>query len=780
MVQARDVSGGIHYHVPAGPAVTVPRLLRADVAGFVGRDTELTALAGAVEYRGGLRLVVVTGTAGVGKTSLALRFAHRIRADFPGGDLFVNLRGYDIGPPLAPAEALERFLRALGVPGGDIPADLEDRAGMYRSLLAGRQVLVVLDNAATAGQVRPLLPGDERSLVVVTSRSRLSGLTARDGARRISVGLLDPATAADLYQAAVGEYRSLDDRGQVAELAELCARLPLALRIAAERAASHPLMPLQELIGELRSGSGLWQALSVDDGQEADAVRTVFAWSYRALPGSAARAFRLLGLHPGPEFGIGAAAALLGSTHTAARTMLDVLAGAHLLEQSSAVRFQFHDLLRAFAADSAEGDEPPTEREHALLRLKDWYLHTARAATALVENSVADVVDTPALPGVELESFADRRQAVDWYAVERHNLMALIRTLEQAQDHKAVFQLAATMYSLTFVLNASDDRIQSTQAALRSARASNDLAAQARALRNLAIAHRFAGNLEPALIHGQEALAAYDTLGDAVGSVDAANAVGLILMRRRDLDQALQVFNDATTRADTTGQNRMAAIMKINIADVLQHQGELSAAVETAEQALPELAAADYQGGMVLEAYGIIVRALTELGRFELAHQALDAADRDATVGADPGIQVVLMVDRAELALAEQRPAEAEDLLWQAQNLGQDLGNRTIQARVLTAAGRAQHMLGRPEQAADFHRQAVALLRTQADGYKTANALSHLADTLDTTDDGHGAGDATAARVEAARLAANYDDPRAIELRAHLQAGPHPPTTTQS
>ena len=768
VVQARDVSGGIHYHSSLVRSVLVPRMLRADVAGFVGRGRELAVLAGAAERHDGLRLAVVVGTAGAGKTSLALRFAHRVRTEFPDGDLFVNLRGYDAGAPVAPAAALERFLRALGVPGEEIPSDLEDRAGMYRSVLAGRRVLVVLDNAATAGQVRPLLPGDGQPLVVVTSRSRLSGLTARDGARRISLGLLDRAAAVDLVESVIGEYRGFDDRGEVAELAELCARLPLALRIAAERAAARPLMPLRELIAELQSGSGLWQALSTDDGQEADAVRTVFAWSYRALPDSAARAFRLLGLHPGPEFGIGAAAALLGVSTSRVRTMLDVLVGAHLLEQNSAVRFQFHDLLRAFAADAADTDEPQAEREEAFGRLKDWYLHSARAAYRLTGNSLADVVDSPAAPDVEPETFTDYRQAADWYATERHNLIALIRALEQAGDHRTVFQLAATVHPLTFAHASADDRLLGARAALRAAQATGDIAAQARALRDLTVTERLAGDLDSALVHGRESVAAYDSLEDAAGSANAANALGMVLVWRRDLGQALRVFADAVSQAHAAGQGRWAAIMTANTAYALELQGRPAAVLEVARQAVAELGASGYQGEMILESHGMIVRALTELGRWEEAHQALEAADRHIAAGADLGVRVVLLTDRAELALAESRPAEAEDLLWQAQSLGQDMGNRNLQARVLTAAGRAEQMLGRPEQAVDFHRHAIDLLRPLADGFATARALSYLADVLGDTD--AGLAEAASARSEAVAFIETFDDPRAVQLRAHLTA----------
>jgi tetratricopeptide (TPR) repeat protein len=767
VVQARDISGGVHFHGGA-PTIAVPRLLRADVAGFVNRSRELAALAaaGEAEEGAGLRLAVVVGTAGAGKTSLVMRFAHQVRATFPHGDLFVDLRGYDAGPPLPPTAALERFLRALGVPASEIPQDLEDRAGLYRSLLAGRRMLVVLDNAATAGQIRPLLPGDGQPLVLVTSRSRLSGLTARDGARRVSVGLLDQAMAVALIRTATSGYRSCDDSEEIAELAELCARLPLALRIAAERAAARPFMALGELVAELRSGSGLWQALSVDDDQEADAVRTVFAWSYRALPESAARAFRLLGLHPGPEFGTGAAAALLGLPLQRARLMLDTLAGAHQLEQTGAARFQFHDLLRAFAADMVDVDEPEDERRRAFRRLHEWYLHSAHAAASLAENSTTGVVEGPIAAGVEPEHFSDYRQAADWYAAEHANLQALIRALEQAGDGGAVYRLAATIRPLTFTFGSADERLSTALAALRGARAIDDLAARARTLRDVASSERLADDLTPSLVHYQEALTAFDALNDPAGVADAANGLGLVLFAERDLDKALRVFTDAIARARAADQTRWAAILASNVAHVLETQGLAGAAIEAGEKALAELATSGYQGPAILEVHSTVARAHIDLKHWNQALITLDAADRIILAdGADPLLQALLLIDRAELALALGHPAEAEGRLWQAQNLGRALRHRDQQTRMLSTIGRTLHALGRTAEAADFHRQAVASSRGRPDRFRLAEMLSHLADTLEALDQ---ADEAAAARSEAAEMLNGYMDPRAAALRARL------------
>lgn len=765
VVQARDISGGVHFYVPAAAPAVVPRLLRADVAGFVGRQEELQALAVIAGQGRGLRLAVVTGTAGVGKTSLALRFAHQVRSSFPGGDLFVDLRGYDSGAPLPPAVALERFLRALGIAAEAIPRELEERAELYRSVLAGRRVLVVLDNAATAGQVRPLLPGDEESLVVVTSRSRLLGLSARDGARRVSVGLLDQDSAIELIASVTGGYRGGDDRDDVAVLAGLCARLPLALRIAAERAAARPLMPLAELIGDLRSRQGLWEALSAGDEQEADAVRTVFAWSYRALPQTAARAFRLLGLHPGPELGIGAAAALTGLSAPETRTMLEVLAGAHLLEQTGPTRYQFHDLLRAFAADAARADEDEQERQAAFGRLVGWYLHSADAACQMVDNVMPSVVTGPPPHGIEPERFSGHRQAVDWYGIERANLLALISVLDRSGQARPLWQLAATIKPLINAYGSADDRQVAALAGLRAAQAMNDHAAEARSLRDLASSERLDFALAAAARHYQEALTAYQALGDTVSAINAANGLGLIRLALRDFDEAFKLLSDAAGQARGIGDHRLAAVIKVNEALTLQEQGRPTEALGTAEQALADLAESGYQGSMFGEAYSVIIRACTELGRWEQAEQHLNAIDQLTAEGTDLALRVLLLIDHADMALAMGRPGLAADLLWQAENLGRSLGNLKAEAMVLSGIGRALDAQGRSGEAVDLYRRAVALRRRLPDAFLLAEALSHLTDAL--TADGI-LDEAAATRAEASGLLTGFGDPRAVALRDHL------------
>jgi DNA-binding SARP family transcriptional activator len=373
------------FHVPEteSTAMPVPRQLPAHTQNFVGRTAELdqltTMLDSANPPEGTVVIAAINGTAGIGKTALALHWAHHVTERFHDGQLYVNLRGFDpTGSPLSPAEVLREFFDAFEVPPGRIPTSVEAQAAFYRSLLTDRHMLVVLDNARDAEQVRPLLPASPTRLVVITSRDQLSGLVAREGARPVTLDVLTAAEARALLAGYLGSDRIGAEPEAVTEMVEHCARLPLALAVVAARASTHPRFALRVLAKELVDAHTRLDAL--DTGEAATSVRAVFSWSYRRLSAPARRMFRLLGLHRGPDLPLPAATQLANLPPAKAQEVLGELTRAHLLTQHTPDRYTFHDLLRAYATDLATSQDSQEDHHNALTRVFDHYLHTVTAA----------------------------------------------------------------------------------------------------------------------------------------------------------------------------------------------------------------------------------------------------------------------------------------------------------------------------------------------------------------------------------------------------------------
>jgi tetratricopeptide (TPR) repeat protein len=766
-VQARDVHGGVHFHGADRNPGPVPRQLPGDIRGFVNRLSELQQLGTLLtnsedDEQQESTVLVIVGTAGAGKTALALHWAHQIRDHFPDGQLYVNLRGYDPGLPASPEQVLERFLRALDVPSDAIPADLESRTALFRSLLAQRRILVVLDNAATVGQVRPLLPGVPHCLVLVTSRSRLSGLIARDGAHRLTVGTLEPSEAIALLEAVTADYRARDDTDQVAELAQLCARLPLALRIAAERAASHPHMPLGDLIQDLRDESGLWDALTADDDEESDAVRTVFAWSYRALPSDAAHLFRLLGMHPGPEFSTNAAAVLADATPRRIRRQLDVLTGAHLLEQTGPDRYQFHDLLRAYAIDQAQHEETPESRQTILQRVLTWYLHTARAAAAVIDSHLRPP-DLPTVDSDLVQPFSGREEAIRWYETERDNLVAAIHAAATAGLYEVAWQLPAVLRHI-YAFHTPDEWISTGLIGLDAARHVGARSGEADLLESLGMAHVQAGQTEEALAYHRQALAIRRELGDEFGEAIVLNGIGLAHLRSRQLDQAKADFEQCLTAARNRGDRQWEGIALGNLADALLDLGQPQQALDLAQQAV----AIHRETGNTLSEFACrivisVIRrewnqlddALAQLQHAQdLAHE-LDNRVREAYA----------LLELGQTQLASQRYEDAILSFHHAAVLYQQLGDTGREAVALDGTGEVYRKLGRLDEAADFHRRAVAGHRKRDDRWQLAISLDHLANTLDRAGESD---EAQHHRQEALTLLASFTDPKAASLHSAI------------
>ncbi|WP_433233386.1 ATP-binding protein [Micromonospora sp. CA-248260] len=766
LVQARDVYGGVHFHGDGVERELPPQQLPGDVRGFVNRVAELRALdrlTGDDDAR--VTLSVITGTAGVGKTSLALRWAHRARHRFPDGQLYANLRGYDPGEPTRPEVVLDRFLRALGVPPAAVPADPEDREALYRSRLADRRVLLVLDNAATARQVRPLLPGSDTCLTIVTSRSMLSGLVTRDGGRRLTLPMLTEDDAVALLHGVTADHRAGDDPAELVELARLCARLPLALRIAAERAASRPFMPLGDLIQDLRDESALWDALTAEDDEEADAVRTVFAWSYRGLGTTAARLFRLLGLHPGPDVSVPAAAALAGVPAAEVRQPLDALVTAHLVEQHAPARYHLHDLLRAYAVDQVRQFEGEEDRRHALRRVLEWYLHSADAALAQslpFNRTVA--LDPPA--GVVPLAFAGPAEADAWFDVERDNLVAATRTAAEADAPRVAWQLAAILRSVFMHRNAFDGWFTTARIGLAAARSLGDRRGEAEALESLGKAHFQARQLNEAAEHHRAALAIRRDIGDEHGTAVSVNALGLLGLRHRRLTDALAHFTDALARFERLGNRRWQALLLSNLAETRYELGEPARAVELLDRALAvqrEIADRGQEGNSLF----FLSMALRELGRIGEAEAAIERA---LAIAEDAGSPVWLahwLVEQARVLRASGRPAEALEAVHRAAMIQRRLGDRSREAMALDGAGEAYRESGRAEEAIAFHLRAAATHRGLGDSWQLAVTLANLAAAL--VEAGR-AEEAEPPRREARDLLARFDDARAATLHDRLDA----------
>ena len=389
------------------------------MANFVGRERELAQLDESLAGPSPRSVVVVTGTAGIGKTMLALHWAHGVAHRFPDGQLYADLRGYAPDEPVPPAQVLARFLRSLGVDTRDMPADADELAAHYRTALADRRMLVLLDNARDAEQVRPLLPGAGSCHVVVTSRDDLSGLTMASGALRVEVGTLPVAVSAKLLGRLLSN-RCVHDPAARTAVASRCGGLPLALRLAAEVATARPGQPLGHLVSQIDGGTGALSTLECDSVS----LRSAFSWSYRSLPADAAVAFTLLGLHPGPAVDAYGLAALAGTPLAHAAAQLRVLARAHLVGSGGGPRFTLHELVRAYAAELAAETLPGPDRDQARSRLLDYYRRAAAVAVNALDPSGHRRLAVPAAT-TPVPAFDDPAAARAWLHRERATVIAL-------------------------------------------------------------------------------------------------------------------------------------------------------------------------------------------------------------------------------------------------------------------------------------------------------------------------------------------------------------------
>jgi tetratricopeptide (TPR) repeat protein/transcriptional regulator with XRE-family HTH domain len=608
----------------AAPAV--PRQLPAAVADFTGRAAELRALTRMLDQAGAgnpgtVVISAIGGTAGVGKTALALHWAHQVAHRFPGGQLHVNLRGYDpSGTPATPEAAIRGFLDALGVPPERIPPQPDAQAGLYRGLLADKRMLIVLDNARDEQQVRPLLPASPGSLVLVTSRSQLSGLAVADGARLISLDVLTHPEAMDLLTARLGQSRAAAELAAVDRIASLCACLPLALAVAAARAEARPGFPLAALAADLRDAAGRLDAL--DAGDPAASVRAVFSWSYQQLSDQAARMFRLLGLHPGPDISPAAAASLAAVDEPEARRLLAELARAHLVAEHVPGRYALHDLLRAYAADQARNTDSEPERAAAVGRVLDHYLHTARDAAFLVLPSSGPIPLTPPRAGTAPERFTGHEQALAWFEAEYDVLLAAVALAVDSGLDNHGWQISWAMHPFLAMqghdLEWTAIKRMTTAAAIRGdaaviASGARDNAGtlgdyrwvpeyyadmaklyqqlgnrrgQALTLYGLAVLAEYQGQYAEALSYAEQSASLFCGVGDKAGETELLNVVGWYHALLGDYPQARGLCQRALALNADYGSRHLEGDIWTSLGYTEYHAGDFGEAAACYERAL--------------------------------------------------------------------------------------------------------------------------------------------------------------------------------------------------
>ena len=701
------------------PTQRVPKQLPAEPHGFTGRTAELSMLDGllpATDRGGATVLAAISGSAGIGKTALAVHWAHRVRDRFPDGQLYANLRGHAQGSPVPPVEVLGQFLIALGIPAERVPADLATAAALYRTLMTDRKTLVLLDNVSGPEQVRPLLPAGPGCLVVVTGRDTMAGLVATDGARQLTLDVLGRDEALALLSRVLGPDRVRAEETAAVEFAELCVRLPLALRIAAANLAGHPWRGIADHVEELRRGN-LLAALAVR-GDEQTAVRTAFDLSYAALPAPARRLFRLLSLAPGADVSLEAVAALAGVDVAPAADLLDRLTAAHLVEHHAPGRFRCHDLLRLYAAEQADREESPDELAAAVRRLYDWYL---RAVDGAARRLYPHMLRLPVPEsGAELPELAG---AAQWLDTELCNLVAAIR---DAGSNPVAWLLADSLRGYFWMSMRRMEWQAAAEAALAAADAAGDARARTASRLSLADLNFRQSRYAPAVRHYTHALLLARQAGWVVAEAAVTGNLGLVYLRSGRLTVASTRFARGLAMCRRIGQRIGEAVALANLGLVAWRLGELDRAAEHFAQALQQyrrigspygealnlahLGETRRVAGQLTEATELLVMSLS------LYHEAGNRVGEAETHG-------YLAAVYRELG----RRAEAFEHARAGLALAREAGDPRREIETLTTLGTVHHRFGDSKNAINCHHKALTMSRAVGGRYPEVNALIGLA-----------------------------------------------------
>ena len=646
-------------------APNVPRQLPAAPPHFTGRADESKALDEHVDAVADTVVVAaIRGMPGIGKTALAMHWAHQVAERFPDGQIYVNLCGFDpSGSPMPPEHAIRRLLIALGVLSERVPADVDAAASLYRSVLAGKRLLIVLDNARDAAQVRPLIPGSPGCMVLATSRHTLAGLVA-EGARQLALDVLSGSEARDFLARRLGPERVAHEPDAVADLVATCGRLPLALAVIAARAGARPTFALSLLAAELRDTRLRLDAL--DAGDPATSVSAVFDWSYRQLSPDAARMFRLLGLHPGPDVSVPAAASLAGVPRDQAQRLLAELHHMHLLAEHLPGRYTFHDLVQAYAARLADADP---QRHEAIRRMLDHYLHTAYRADQLTKCYGRPMTLHPPEPGVHPEEMSDRSHALEWLAAEDQALIAAVHRAVGAGFDMHAWQLARAVTEFLSWRGRWNESLEIQTEALHAAQRLGDRTGVAFAHGSLGVAYKNLDRDDEARNHLRAAHDLWDELGDRSGQGLALLNLSNVLIRQGDDQAALRGYHEALSLFESAGDRAGQARSLNNIGWQYALLGEPARTLEYCQQAIA-------------------------------VHQEI--GDRDGAAYAWDSLGY------AHDQLAHH--AEAIACYQKALDMDRGSGNFRFQATVLDHLGDTHAAAGEPESARDRWQQAADIL----------------------------------------------------------------------
>ena len=758
-------------------AAPVPRELPGDVAAFTGRTAELAELdrlllgprrKARTASVTAAAIWAVSGTAGVGKTALAVHWAHLAAEQFPDGQLYVNLRGYDPDQPVAAADALAGFLRALGVAGKDIPVETGERAARYRSLLAGKRAVIVLDNASGVEQVRPLLPGTPGCAVVVTSRDSLAGLVARDGAARLDLDVLPLPDAAELLRQLIGS-RADADPAAVEELATQCCRLPLALRVVAELAAAHPASMLQDLLGELADQQRRLDLLDAG-GDPRTAVRAVFSWSYQHLDADTARSFRLAGLHPCRDLEPYAVAALTGATLTQATRSLAALARAHLAERAAEGRYGMHDLLRTYARELAASTDGEQQEHAALTGLFNYYLAAACAAMDILYPAEARLRPPIPLAAVVVPEMAGDAEARAWLDRERANMVAVVAHCAGRGWPRHATGLADTLHRYLITGSHLPEAHAIYRHALHAARQLADLAAEARAMLALGSIALYKGQFRDASADYRIALERYRQCGDRTGEARALGNLGIAEQQLHNHHLAVGYYREAIAASEDAGDSLSAARALTHLAFVETELDSYDQAAEHLQRALPVFREAndqDYEA-VTLEAIGELHRRRGQL------NQAADFFEQALTINRRTGNPTGVadqLLNLGNVSVRQGEHQQAIDYFRQALAMHRQAGYQHGEVQTLRSLAEALHKVGQPAAARAELAAALRLAAETGNVYQQAGVHRDLAESHHLADEHDQARDHWR---QALTLYTQLGAPEAEEIRARLgSSGEH-------